>query len=159
MVQADKEQVKEHPAGFVSFEHRIVPEDLPAVVFLAGPELPAVGAAARKVIGKPRTPDRHQHGHQHQTVAKARRIGHIPGVADGQDAPELIHLAVVMREVPHGKAEQGHSQRRPKQMCKNFFLLKRERLIHINGYNGNDNDGKEQNNNGFDHRAGFWSGW
>ena len=106
---------------------RIVPNDRPAVVLLAGPEFQAVCAFSRKVDRKPHAPcgDDQRIDGGAQTHAAFDRDD--PRVDDRQDAPELVHLREILRKLADDKAVRDGASAHDQQNCQRCGLLRGKR--------------------------------
>ena len=79
------------------FKHRVGTYQLPAVVLVPFPEFEPVGSLPRKVECQAASPQRCQNGHYYQPGVHSAVGGYYPAVNKRQNAPYLIHLAVVAR--------------------------------------------------------------
>ena len=107
LVDAHEKEVEESPGPALVGKRRAATDDTPAVILRAFPEFEPVGPLAGEVEGEAGAPERGQDGHDNQPRGHAAACGNHPGVGDGKQAPELVHLGIVAGELSQHKAPEG----------------------------------------------------
>ena len=106
LVDADEKEVENgpDPAGA-----ELLPgaEDGPAVILLPFPEAEAVSPFPGEVEGQAGAPEGGEAGHDDKAQAHASFSSDNPGVGNREQAPELVHLAVVPRQFPDDEAPES----------------------------------------------------
>ena len=131
LVDADEKEVEQGPGQSAPLERRTAAYYTPAVVLFPFPEFELISTLAGEVEGEAGAPQRGQDSHHHQPEAHSPVDGDDPGVGDGKQAPELVHLAVVPGEFAHHEAPGGAAEGDDAQGFQHLQLLGVQRRAHI----------------------------
>ena len=106
LVDADEKQVEQgpFPAGLELFPS---PQNGPAVILFPFPETQAVGPFPGEVEGQAGAPEGRERGHHDKAQRQTAFHRDHPGIGDGKETPEFVHLAVVPGQFPDDKAVEG----------------------------------------------------